>query len=143
MGQVRRHGVIAIIKDGHVSFVRGCQVVRIKLQDIRQHVRLQEVHGDQESASLADAQRCGVQALSAASCYSSSSRQRVRGSLLNWKVHQSLHDAIYHMIYLTVAHCIRHRSPSSSDLTTVYAVVSGVMLKGHLQHFEEEDLCGI
>ena len=66
------------------------------------------------------------------------------GRLLNWKIHQSLHDAIYHMIYLTVAHCIRHGSPpSSSDLTTVYTIVSGVMLEGHLQHFEEEDLYGI
>ena len=48
------------------------------------------------------------------------------------------------MIYLTVARCIRHGSPpSSSDLTTVYTIVSGVMLKGRLQHFEEEDLYGI
>ena len=48
------------------------------------------------------------------------------------------------MIYLTVAHCIRHGSPAeSSDLSTVYTIVSGVMLDGHLQHFEEEDLYGI
>ena len=48
------------------------------------------------------------------------------------------------MIYLTVAHCVRHGSPtSSSDLSTVYTIVSGVMLQGHLQHFEEEDLFGI
>ena len=66
------------------------------------------------------------------------------GHLLNWKIHQSLQDAIDHMIYLTVAHCICHGSPaSSSDLSTVYTIVSGVMLEGHLQHFEEEDLYGI
>ena len=66
------------------------------------------------------------------------------GHVLNWKIHQSLQDAIYHMIYLTVAHCVRHGSPaSSSDLSTVYKIVSGVMLPGHLQHFEEEDLYGI
>ena len=48
------------------------------------------------------------------------------------------------MIYLTVTHCIRHGSPTSSaDLTTVYTIVSGVMLEGHLQHFEEESLNGI
>ena len=63
------------------------------------------------------------------------------GHLLNWKIHQSLQDAIYYMICLTVAHRIRHGSPpSSSDLTSVYTIVSGVMLEGHLQHFEEEDL---
>ena len=66
------------------------------------------------------------------------------GHILNWKIHESLQDAIYHMIYLTVAHCVRHGSPaSSSDLSTVYTIVSGVMLPGHLQHFEEEDLFGI
>ena len=63
--------------------------------------------------------------------------------MLNWKIHQSLQDAIYHMIYLTVAHCVRHGTASSSDLSTVYTIVSGVMLAGHLQHFEEEDLYGI
>ena len=48
------------------------------------------------------------------------------------------------MIYLTVAHCIHHGSPTSSaDLTTVYTIASGIMLDGHLQHFEEEDLNGI
>ena len=63
---------------------------------------------------------------------------------VNWKIHESLQDAIYHMIYLTVAHCVRHGSPASpSDLSTVYTIVSGVMLPGHLQHFEEEDLYGI
>ena len=66
------------------------------------------------------------------------------GHILNWKIHESLQDAIYHMIYLTVAHCVRHGSPAaSSDLSTVYTIVSGVMLPGHLQHFEEEDLFGI
>ena len=66
------------------------------------------------------------------------------GHVLNWKIHQSLQDAIYHVIYLTVAHCVRHGSPaSSSDLSQVYTIVSGVMLPGHLQHFEEEDLYGI
>ena len=66
------------------------------------------------------------------------------GHVLNWKIHQSLQDAIYHMIYLTVAHCVRHGSPaSSSDLSTVYTIVSGVMLPSHLQHFEEENLYGI
>ena len=66
------------------------------------------------------------------------------GHILNWKIHQSLQDAIYHMIYLTVAHCVRHGSQaSSSDLSTTYSVVSGVMLPGHLHHFEEEDLFGI
>ena len=48
------------------------------------------------------------------------------------------------MIYLTVAHCIRHGSPAASaDLTTICTIVSGIMLDGHLQHFEEEDLNGI
>ena len=48
------------------------------------------------------------------------------------------------MIYLTVAHCIRHGSPASSaDLTTVFAIVSVLMINGHLQHFEEENLAGI
>ena len=66
------------------------------------------------------------------------------GHILNWKLHQSLQDAIYHMIYLTVAHCVRHGSvASSSDLSTTYSIVSGVMLPGHLQFFEEEDLFGI
>ena len=47
------------------------------------------------------------------------------------------------MIYLTVAH-VRHGSPaSSSDLTTVYMIVSGIMIEGHLQHIEEENLSGI
>ena len=41
------------------------------------------------------------------------------GHILNWKIHESLQDAIYHMIYLTVAHCVRHGSPAaSSDLST-------------------------
>ena len=66
------------------------------------------------------------------------------GHVLNWKIHESLQDAIYHMIYLTVAHCVRHGSQASSaDLSTTYTIVSGVMLQGHLQHFEEEDLFGI
>ena len=66
------------------------------------------------------------------------------GHILNWKIHESLQDAIYHMIYLTVAHCVRHGSQASSaDLSTTYTIVSGVMLQGHLQHFEEEDLFGI
>ena len=66
------------------------------------------------------------------------------GHILNWKLHQSLQDAIYHMIYLTVAHCVRHGSlASSADLSTTYSIVSGVMLPGHLQFFEEEDLFGI
>ena len=66
------------------------------------------------------------------------------GHILNWKIHQSLQDAIYHMIYLTVAYCVRHGSPAeSADLTTVYTIISGVMLPGHLQHFKEEDLFGI
>ena len=66
------------------------------------------------------------------------------GHILNWKIHESLQDAIYHMIDLTVAHCVRHGSPaSSSDLSMVYTIVSGVMLPGHLQHFEDEDLYGI
>ena len=48
------------------------------------------------------------------------------------------------MIYLTVAHCVRHGSQASSaDLSTTHTIVSGVMLQGHLQHFEEEDLFGI
>ena len=48
------------------------------------------------------------------------------------------------MIYLTVAHCIRRGSPAASaDLATVYKIVSGIMLDGHLQHFEEEGLNGI
>ena len=65
---------------------------------------------------------------------------RVKDSahLLNWKLHQSLQDTIYHMIYLTVAHCIRHGSPASSpDLATVYTIASGVMLDGHLQHLRK------
>ena len=42
---------------------------------------------------------------------------------LNWKLHQSLQDSIYHMIYLAVAHCIQHGSPASSaGLTTVYTI---------------------
>ena len=66
------------------------------------------------------------------------------GHVLNWKIHESLQDAIYHMIYLTVAHCVRHGSQASSaDLSTTYTIVSGVMLQGHLQRFEEEDLFGI
>ena len=65
------------------------------------------------------------------------------GHVLNWKIHESLQDAIYHMIYLTVAHCVRHGSPASADLSAVYTIVSGVMLPGHIQHFEEEDLLGI
>ena len=66
------------------------------------------------------------------------------GHILNWKIHESLQDAIYHMIYLTVAHCVRHGSPAASaDLSTVYTIVSGVMLPSHLQHFEEEYLFGI
>ena len=66
------------------------------------------------------------------------------GHILNWKNHESLQDAIYHMIYLTVAQCVHHGSPASSaDLSTVYTIVSGVMLPGHLQHFEEEDRYGI
>ena len=65
-------------------------------------------------------------------------------SLAQLQLHQSLQDSIYHMIYLTVTHCIRHgSSAASSDLTTVYAIVSGIMLDGHLQHFEDEDLSGI
>ena len=36
------------------------------------------------------------------------------GHILNWKIHESLQDAIYHMIYLTVAHCVRHGSPAAS-----------------------------
>ena len=64
--------------------------------------------------------------------------------LLTWKLHQSLQDSIYHMIYLTVTRCIHHGSPAaSSDLAMVYTIVSGVMLEGHLQHFEEGDLNGI
>ena len=63
------------------------------------------------------------------------------GHILKWKIHESLQDAIYHMIYLMVAHCVHHGSPAdSADLTTVYTIISGVMLPGHLQHFEEEDL---
>ena len=70
-------------------------------------------------------------------------KEQSGGHLLNWKIHQSLRDAIYHVIYLTVAHCVRHGSPSkSADQPTVYTIVSGVMLEGHLQHFEE-DLYGI
>ena len=69
-----------------------------------------------------------------------------RSQLINsiGSFHQSHQDSIFHMIYLTVAHCVRHGSPtSSSDLSTVYAIVSGIMLDGHLQHFEAEDLNGI
>ena len=63
---------------------------------------------------------------------------------LNWKLHQSLADSIYHMIYLTVAHCIRHGSPASStNLSTTYTIVSGIMIDGHLQHWELENLSGI
>ena len=48
------------------------------------------------------------------------------GHILNWKIHESLQDAIDHMIYLTVAHCVRHGSPAASaDLSTVYTIVSG------------------
>ena len=66
------------------------------------------------------------------------------GHILNWKIHESLQDAIYRMIYLTEAHCVRHGSQASSaDISTTYSIVSGVMLPGHLQHFEEEDLFGI
>ena len=71
---------------------------------------------------------------------------RVKESIhsLNWKLHQSLQDSIYHMIYFTVAHCIHHGSPPTpAGLTKVYTIVSGVMLEGHLQHLEEDDLNGI
>ena len=47
------------------------------------------------------------------------------GHILNWKIHESLQDAIYHVIYLTVAHCVRHGSQASSaDLSTTYSIVS-------------------
>ena len=50
---------------------------------------------------------------------------------LNWNLHQSLADSIYHMIYLTVAHCIRHGSPAiSTNLSTIYMIVSGIMING-------------
>ena len=48
------------------------------------------------------------------------------GHILNWKLHQSLQDAIYHMIYLTVAHCVRHGSlASSADLSATYSLCQG------------------
>ena len=65
---------------------------------------------------------------------------------LNWKLYQSLQDSIYHMIYLTVARCVRHGSPASSVISSAQhnsTRSSGIMLEGHLQHFEVEDLNGI
>ena len=65
-------------------------------------------------------------------------------SLESRKLHQSLQDSKNHMIYLTVAHCIRHGSPASSaDFTIVYTIMSGIMVEGHLQHFEEGNLSGM
>ena len=61
----------------------------------------------------------------------------------DWKL-QCLADPIYHMMYFTVAHSIRHGSPQSSEsLTTTYVIISGFMLDGHLHHWEPEELSGI
>ena len=48
------------------------------------------------------------------------------------------------MIYFTVAHSIRHGSPPSSvNLTTTYTIISGIVVDGHLHHWEPEELSGI
>ena len=63
---------------------------------------------------------------------------------LSWKLDQCLADSVYHMIYITVAHCTPHGSPLSSvNLTTNCTIVSGVTLDSHLRHWGPEDLSGI
>ena len=94
------HGLIAELKDGHVSSVSASfdfegfmatshQGYWVILNDaefklFQQHHVLQVPHVKESSHQL------------------------------NWKLHQRLADSIYHVIYLTVAHCIRHGSPASS-----------------------------
>ena len=70
----------------------------------------------ERSASLVDPQRCRVQAFQSASCSSSSSCQRVRGSLASiGRFINHVSTSIYHMIYLVVNRCSSHGSPPSSS----------------------------
>ena len=97
----------------------------------------QEVHGNLTRSILGHCQRCRFHALSA-SC-----APRVRDSShgINWKL-QSLADSAYHMVYLTVAHGIRHGS-TSENITTTYTIISGVMMEGHENHWKADSTSGI
>ena len=83
--------------------VRWCQVLRVKLQDVKCFTWLQEVHGNITSALLGHPQWCRQSSRSISSIMGFKflvSRSQVTNSIGN-------SITIYHMIYLTVAHCRR------------------------------------
>ena len=63
---------------------------------------------------------------------------RVRDSShgINWKLHQSLADSIYHVFSTSLG-------STSENLTTTYTIISGVMIQGRESHWEADSVSGI
>ena len=125
------------LRDGSLSSVRWCQVPHGQLQDLRRLMGFQEVHGNIERSTLH--QWCRDQALSMLLLQVPRVRDSSHG--INWTLHQSLADSVYHLIYLTMVHGICHGS--TSEVGTAYMIISGLMMDGRLHHFEADSMSGI
>ena len=103
--------------------------------------RPQEVHGDIAGSMAGHCQRCRVQALSAASRASCSSCQ----GLKSW--HQLEASSEFGRLNLShgLPHCGSRRShgSTSENLTTIYTIITRVMMEGHLHHWEADSMSSI